>query len=208
MPIQYKQRNTKKPVVARKGLVIGYIGNGKGKTSAAMGLAARAAGAGMNVFILQFVKAARPKDGDKLESGEWPISNEIHFFEKVSGSGVGKIETAQVGAGFVGILGDKKEKDQHIREALKGLEMARGIITEGRYTVVILDEILSAVELDLLTQNDILDIIAMKPEMTHLVMTGHEKFPALFKKFDLVTEMNMIKHPYYDNVLAQKGIDY
>lgn len=209
MAEKYKQPDPNKPMIARKGLVISYIGDGKGKTSAAMGLAARAAGAGMNVFILQFVKASRPKDGDKLESGEWPLSNEIVFFENVSyNRPIGLIETDQVGVGFVGILGDKKEKDQHIREALKGLERARQIITSDKYQVVILDELLSALELDLITEQDVLEIIHLKPEMMHLVITGHNRFPKIIKECDLVTEMKMVKHPYYKNILAQRGIDY
>lgn len=196
-------------MTARKGLVVCYIGDGKGKTSAAMGLAARASGAGLNVFILQFVKAKRPENGEKLQPGEWPISNEIIFFEEAVLNGkLGKIETDQVGVGFVGILGDKKEHDQHMREALRGLEVARQIIISGKYEVVILDELISALELDLLEEQDILDLIGIKPEMLHLVITGHNKYPKIIKACDLVTEMKMVKHPYYNNVIAQRGIDY
>lgn len=191
-----------KPMIPRKGLVISYIGDGKGKTSAAMGLAARAAGAAMKVFILQFVKARRPTDGEKLQPGEWPISNEILFFEKHG------IDTDQVGLGFVGILGDQKERDQHQREALRGLELARQVILSGKYQVVILDEIISALELNLIKESDITDLISSKPEMLHLVITGHNKYPKIIKACDLVTEMKMIKHPYYNNILAQRGIDY
>jgi cob(I)alamin adenosyltransferase len=213
-----KKINKNKPVVAKKGLVICYIGDGKGKTSAAMGLVSRASGAGFNVFVLQFVKARAPKDGEKRQSGEWPLSSEIEFFNNVSekldsrfrGNDIklGKIETDQVGVGFVGILGDKKERDQHIREAVKGLELTRKLIMSKQWQVLVLDEILSAVELNLLTEQDILDIIKLKPDDLHLVLTGHNKFPAIIKACDLVTEMKMIKHPYYENVLAQRGIDY
>ncbi len=197
-----KKSDPNKPIVPRKGLVICYIGAGKGKTSAAMGLAARASGAGMSVFILQFVKARRPSDGEKLQPGEWPISNEIIFFEKAG------INTDQVGLGFVGILGDQKERAQHEREALKGLELARQIVSSGKYQVVILDEIISALELNLIKESDILDLIASKPEMLHLVITGHNKYPKIIKACDLVTEMKMVKHPYYKGILAQKGIDF
>jgi cob(I)alamin adenosyltransferase len=203
--------NKKNPnqAIAKKGLTICYIGDGKGKTSAAMGLAARASGAGLNVYILQFVKAKKPKDGDKLNSGEWPLSSEIQFYNKVSVSrGMGKIETEQVGIGFVGILGDRKQRDEHIREAVRGLEIARKVITDPAWQVIILDEVVSAVELDLLSELDILDIIALKPKSTHLVMTGHSKCKKIITACDLVTEMKMLKHPYYNGVLAQKGIDY
>ncbi len=195
--------------MARKGLTVCYIGDGKGKTSAAMGVAARAAGAGMNVFILQFVKAARPKDGERLQSGEWPVSNEINFFENVSyRGGLGTIETEQAGKGFVGILGDRKEKEEHVREALRGLELARQKILSGKYQLVVFDEIISALELQLLEEADILDLIKNKPEMMHMVLTGHTKFPKIVKACDLVTEMKMIKHPYYEGVMAQRGIDF
>lgn len=191
-----------------KGLVICYIGAGKGKTSAAMGLAVRAAGDGKNVFILQFVKAGNKTD-DKVKEGEWPISSEINFFNNISAaSEIGQIHNDQVGLGFVGILGDKKEKEVHVRAALKGLERAREIITSGKYEVVILDEIISALEVGLIEERDILDLIKLKGPLQHLAITGHNKFPAILKECDLVTEMTMVQHPYYKGILAQKGIDY
>ena len=200
-----------------KGLVICYIGAGKGKTTAAMGMAVRAAGDGKNVFILQFVKAAN-KTSEKIKEGEWPVSSEINFFNSANhpsltlplkGRGkIGKIENEQVGLGFVGILGDKKEKETHIRQALKGLERAREIITSGDYDLVILDEIISALEVGLIEERDIIDLIKLKGPLQHLVITGHNKYPKILKECDLVTEMKMIQHPYYKGILAQRGIDY
>lgn len=191
-----------------KGLVICYIGAGKGKTTAAMGMAVRASGDGKNVFILQFVKA-KAGTSDKRQDGEWPVSSEITFFDNVSyGHKIGRINNEQVGLGFVGILGDKKEKDIHIRAALKGVERAREIILSGEYQLVILDEIISALEVGLLEERDILDLIKIKPELMHLVITGHNHYPKILKQCDLVTEMKMIQHPYYKGILAQKGIDY
>jgi cob(I)alamin adenosyltransferase len=121
---------------------------------------------------------------------------------------MGRIDTAQVGAGFVGILGDQKERAEHVREALAGLDLARRALAGGGYGVVILDEILSAVDLGLLTERDILDLMASKGPMQHLVLTGHEPHPAILKACDVVTEMKMKKHSYYEGVLAQKGVDY
>lgn len=191
-----------------KGLVICYIGAGKGKTTAAMGMAVRAAGDGKNVFILQFVKAAAKSEEQKKE-GEWPVSSEINFFNNLSpGQGVGQIENEQIGLGFVGILGDKKEKEQHIRKAIQGLERAKEIIASGKYDLVILDEIITALEIGLIEERDVLDIISVKPELMHLVITGHNHFPKILERCDLVTEMKMIQHPYYKGILAQKGIDY
>ncbi|HVY68206.1 MAG TPA: cob(I)yrinic acid a,c-diamide adenosyltransferase [Patescibacteria group bacterium] len=208
------KKKTKKIAVPQKfssepkGLVICYIGAGKGKTSAAMGLAVRAAGAGQDVFILQFVKAGN-KSAGKIKDGEWPVSSEINFFNNAGyPADVGRVENEQVGLGFVGILGDKKEKDLHVRAALQGLERAREIIVSGRYGLVILDEIISAVEVGLIEERDILELIKLKPPLQHLVITGHNKFPKLLKACDLVTEMKMLKHPYYQGILAQRGIDY
>jgi cob(I)alamin adenosyltransferase len=193
----------------QKGLVICYIGDGKGKTTAAMGLAVRASGAGMNVLILQFVKARQPKPGEKLASGEWPVSSEIEFFNKTAVRGnLGKIDNRQLGAGFVGILGDRKDREVHIREALRGLELAREKIFSQEYQVVILDEIISAVEVGVLKQEDVLGLVKNKPDGVHLVLTGHKKYQKLITECNVVTEMRMVKHPYYEGILAQKGIDY
>lgn len=182
-------------------------------------MAVRASGAGMNVFILQFVKAKpRAIEGSPLqegnpldlrEEGEWPMSNEIKFFDEVSiPGGMGQIDTEICGVGFVGILGDRKEKDHHIREALRGLERAHQILVSGKYHVVIFDELLSAVELNLLTEDDVVDLIKKKPLQLHLIITGHNKYPKILKLCDTVTEMKMLKHAYYEGVLAQEGIDY
>jgi cob(I)alamin adenosyltransferase len=199
-PVEFKEED--------KGLVIAYIGAGKGKTTAAIGLAARASGAGMDVFILQFVKTGGASSNG-VKEGEWPVSSEIDFFNSVRyPSDIGKIEVEQVGLGFVGILGDRKEKENHMRQALKGVERAREIINSGEYQVLILDEIISALELGLIEERDILDLINVKPKDMRLILTGHDKYPKILKMCDLVTEMKMVKHPYYKGVLAQKGIDY
>jgi cob(I)alamin adenosyltransferase len=195
---------------SRKGLNIFYYGKGKGKTTAVMGLAARAAGAGMEVFILQFVKSKAPKKGGKLQSGEWPTSSEILFFDAAakSAKSFGKITTEQTGAGFVGILGDKKERATHVKEAKKGLALANKIIKEDKYDLIILDELVSALELELLSEKEILKLISGKPKYLHLAYTGHDKFPNIIAASDMVSEIKMIKHPYYKGILAQRGIDF
>ena len=195
---------------ARRGLNIFYYGKGKGKTTAAMGLAARAAGAGMNVFILQFVKARKPKNGARLQSGEWPISSEILFFDAAakSAKGVGKITSEQVGIGFVGILGDKKQRAEHIKQAKKGLALAKKIIKSDKFDLVVLDELVSALELNLISESDIVNLIKNKPKHLYLAYTGHDKFEKILAASDLASEINMIKHPYYKGILAQRGIDF
>ncbi len=211
MKAKSKSKKLKMPTefsLEPKGLVIAYIGAGKGKTTAAMGMAVRAAGDGKNVYILQFVKA-KAATSDKRQVGEWPVSSEINFFNQARiPSSLGSIENEQVGLGFVGILGDQKEKDTHIRQAILGLERAREIITSGKYDLVILDEIISALEVGLIEERDILDLIKLKSPLQHLVLTGHNHYPKILKACDLVTEMKMIRHPYYKGILAQQGIDY
>ncbi len=193
----------------QKGLVICNIGAGKGKTTAAIGTCIRASGAGLNVYIMQFVKAKKRDDQDRTQEGEWPLSAEIEFLNKISiPEGLGKIHNEQVGLGFVGILGDTKEKETHIIAAKEGLEKAKKILTSGEYQVVFLDEVISALEVGLITEEEIVELIKIKPEPVHLIITGHNKYEKILELCDMVTEMRMIQHPYYKGILAQRGIDY
>jgi cob(I)alamin adenosyltransferase len=171
------------------GLTIIYIGDGKGKTSAAAGLACRAAGTGFKVLYLQFVK------------GDWP-SGEREALAKLG------VEVKLMGLGFVGILGDRKPIEDHIKAAKAATTQAVESLKSGKYDLVVLDEALSAIETKLLTEEDILGIIDAKPPEVHLCMTGHKRFKKIIERADLVTEMKMIKHPYYKGITAQRGIDY
>lgn len=206
-----------KPLYApHVGLKIFYYGKGKGKTTAAMGLAARAAGAGMDVFVLQFVKAMRLKKGEQRAGGEWPLSNEIYYFENTKpdlkkipkGKRIGTITTEQIGRGFVGILGDAKARGEHVKAAHTALRRAREVIRNGKYGLVILDELISALELKLITQKEVLDLLKAKPKDLHIAYTGHDAFPRIIAASDLVSEITMVKHPYYKGILAQRGIDF
>jgi cob(I)alamin adenosyltransferase len=172
-----------------KGLIIVYIGDGKGKTSAAAGLACRAAGTGFRVLYLQFVK------------GDWP-SGEREALAKLG------VEVKLMGRGFVGILGDRKDISEHINAAQNAKAESIKDLQSKKYDLVVLDEALSAVESKLLTEDDILEIMAAKPAEVHLCLTGHKRWKKVIEKADLVTEMKMIKHPYYQGITAQRGIDY
>jgi len=180
-----------------KGLILIYIGNGKGKTTAAVGLAVRAAGAGKKVLFAQFVKAARAK-----RSGEWPESSEISALKKL-GIGV-KI----LGKGFVGILGDNKSRLEHVVSAQKGLRWLKKQIKDNRFQIIVADEIISAVELKLLTLEEVASLFKLKEHFEAIVLTGHKKYNKLIADADLVTEMKMVKHPYYKGVIAKRGIDF
>lgn len=177
-------------VNVKKGLTIIYIGDGKGKTSAAAGMAIRAAGTGFKVLYLQFVK------------GDWP-SGEREILSQLK-----NVDVKLMGRGFVGILGDRKPLAEHIQAAQAAMKESIKSLKSKKYDLVILDEAISAVESDLLTVDDMVKIIKSKPKEIHLCMTGHKRIKKLIDLADLVTEMKMIKHPYYQGILAQRGIDY
>jgi cob(I)alamin adenosyltransferase len=173
----------------KNGLTIVYIGDGKGKTTAAAGLATRAIGTGFKVLYLQFVK------------GDWP-SGERESLAKLG------VEVKLMGRGFVGILGDRKHIDEHIKAAKNAMAESIKALKSKKYDLVVLDEALSAIESKLLTEDDVMKIIKAKPAAIHLCLTGHKRFKKIIAAADLVTEMKMIKHPYYKGILAQRGIDY
>lgn len=174
-----------------KGLVIVYTGNGKGKTTAAMGLALRAAGYGKKVLVVQFVKV-------------W-FTGEKGGFEHLP-----NVEFIQAGKGFYKILGDSLPEDEHVEAAKQALELAEARIASGEYDVVVLDEIIGTVTGGLLPPEALYDLIDSKPPQLDLVLTGHKakELPGLVERADLMTEMVKIKHPYDAGILAKKTIDY
>lgn len=174
----------------KKGLTIIYIGNGKGKTTAAVGMAVRAAGTGMRVLFLQFVK------------GNWK-SGEIDILQRLP-----NVTVKILGKGFVGILGDKKPLEEHVKAALEALDQSMKALISGLYDLIILDEAISAIESKLLTVEDLVRLIKNKPKEVSLCLTGHKRIKKLIDLADLVTEMKMVKHPYYQGILAQRGIDF
>ena len=170
-----------------KGYVHVYTGPGKGKTTAALGLGLRAAGAGLKVYMIQFMKGRRYSELDSAEH----IAN----FTIVQ---YGRDE-------FV----SKENPEQiDIDLAQQGFAHAREIIKNEKYDVVILDEINVAIDYNLISIDDVLKLIEEKPEKLELVLTGRYAPPELVKIADLVTEMLEIKHPYQDGVLARRGIDH
>lgn len=173
-----------------KGLVIVYTGNGKGKTTAALGLAVRALGYGKKVLIVQFGKAK--------------FSGEIKSLSKFKPS----INIIQGGRGFVGILGDKLSFQEHKMKAYKTWEKLYQEVIFGKWDLVIVDEIIGALAGRLLTINQLLKLIKDKPDRLDLVLTGRHAPAALIKQADLVTEMTEIKHPFRKGILAKKGIDF
>jgi cob(I)alamin adenosyltransferase len=169
-----------------KGYVHVYTGDGKGKTTAALGLALRAAGAGLNVYIAQFVKGMS--------------YSELVALEKLAEH----ITVKKYGRDCF-IKGEPTRKD--ILAAREGLREAREIMLSGKYQVIILDEANIATFYNLFTVEELLDLIRSKPEDVELVITGRKADPLIIEEADLVTEMKEVKHYFMDGVLARDGIE-
>ncbi len=105
-------------------------------------------------------------------------------------------------------MGDRKEREDHVRAAQQGLRRAAEVFANGKYGLVVLDELVSALEVGILTEREILALIKAKPKGLHIAYTGHKKYPKIIEASDLVSEIKMIKHPFYKGFLAQRGIDY
>ena len=163
-----------------------YTGNGKGKTTAAFGLALRAAGAGLNVYIGQFVKGR--------------LYNEIKALKKID-----NIKVEQFGRScFV----KKYPNEVDIQMALAGLKRLNEIIGQRKYRMVILDEINIAVKLGLIPLNDLLKLIEDTPKNIELVLTGRYAHLKIIKLADLVSQVREVKHYYAKGVKARRGIEF
>jgi cob(I)alamin adenosyltransferase len=171
----------------RKGYIHVYTGNAKGKTTAALGLALRAAGAGLKVFIAQFIKKRRCSEHKALDR-----------FKDL-------ITVKQYGTGF--LKGGKPAKSA-IDAAQKGFEEVKSIISSKTYDMVVLDEINVAVHHKLLNVEDIVDLLNSRPPNTEIVLTGRYADEKIIEMADLVTEMKEIKHYYKKGVKARRGIEH
>ena len=178
-------------VQERKGLVIVHTGDGKGKTTAALGLAIRAWGDGLRILIMQFIK------------GGWKYG-ELKTL-KTLGEIDGRIEVRQCGKGFTQRCEDKTE---HCMAACEAFKEAREERLSGKWDMVILDELNYAVKFELVEEHCVLDLIKEKPEKLHLVITGRGVRPAVAEAADLVTEMHLVKHPFQKGIKAQQGIEF
>ena len=169
-----------------KGYIHVYTGEGKGKTTAALGLAIRAAGAGHKVFLAQFVKG-----------GRYSELNALKRFDDL-------ITVEQFGLGRF-INGKPTQSD--IEAARNGLKKLRNIVASGEYKVVIMDEANIAVYYNLFSTEELINLVDQKAEKTELIITGRHASPEIIKKADLVTEMKAVKHYYNEGVKARVGIE-
>ena len=173
-----------------------YTGNGKGKTTAALGAVLRALGHGWRVLVIQLFK------------GNWPVV----FGENEMGKRLApQLEVLQLGKGFVKHMGDKKPFEEHLAAAKEALRIAKERITSGVYDLIVLDEIIYAIDyagVQLVSVEEVLGLLDAKPASLHLILTGRNAPQAIIDRADLVTEMREIKHPWQQKIPAQLGIDY
>ena len=171
-----------------KGLLIVHTGKGKGKSTAAMGLAIRAIGNGMRVGIVQFVKGV-------WETGERMVLEA--FPDQVTIKAMGE-----------GFSWDTQDRQRDIRAAEGAWEMSKQMMASGDYDMVILDELNIPLRYDNLDIAAVVEALKNKPENLHVVVTGRNAKDELIDAADLVTEMTMVKHPFRAGVKAQKGIEF
>jgi cob(I)alamin adenosyltransferase len=177
--------------MSKNGLTIVYTGKGKGKTTAALGIALRASGYKKKICMIQFIK------------GSW------HYGEMESSKRLEpEFEMVAIGKGFVGIIDDKSPKEDHQKIAKEAIRISNEKIQSGKYDIVILDEVNYAVNLNLISLDDVLNLIKSKPENVDLVLTGNYAKEEVIEVADLVTEMKEIKHPFQKGIKAKEGIDF
>lgn len=191
------------------GLVHVYTGNGKGKTSMSLGIALRAAGYNLNVYMIQFLKSGDTGELFAVENylpnmkiaqfGKEALTDQqthIHEF--------GKESIKKNNNGHYKFLPDEEEAES----ARRAFEYAHKVAISGDYNIIILDEINCAVDKGFISIEEILNLIKIKSENTELILTGRDAPKELIEAADYVTEMGEVKHPYNENILAREGIDY
>ena len=171
-----------------KGLVQVYTGDGKGKTSAAFGLALRAIGRGLKVYIIQFIKGG-------FDYGELYVVDKLPNIT-LKAFGRGKFVTQQ------------PPSEEDVRLAEEALQLAEKTIKSGEYDLVILDEINVALNLKLISLEKVLELIKGKPKHVELVLTGRYAPKEVIEAADLVTEMREVKHPFKKGCQAREGIEF
>ncbi len=171
-----------------KGLLIIHTGKGKGKSTAAMGLAARAIGNGMKVGVVQFVKGA-------WETGERAVLDRFP-------------ELCTIKAMGEGFTWDTQDRQRDIAAARAAWDYAKQLIADPSYRMVILDELNIVLRYDYLPLDEVLETLRNKPANLHVVVTGRNAKEPLIELADLVTEMTQVKHPFRSGVKAQTGIEF
>ena len=173
------------------GLVVVLTGNGKGKTTAALGMALRAVGHGMKVCLIHFMKGG-------MYAGEFDGIKRL----------APDAEVYLTGKGFCRIEGNLSAYQEHRENAQGAIKLAREKMLSNNFDTLILDEINNVIELKLVDLPQLLDLIDNKPPFMHLVLTGRDAHPEVIQRAHTVTEMREIRHAYSQGIEPQKGIDY
>jgi len=205
--------STTTPEAARRGLILINTGPGKGKTTAALGTALRAAGNGMSVLILQFLKGS-------WHYGELDAAAALNTALGAAESGTGgtlspatgsasaqNFVIRQLGRGFVKAGGAETDPED-IRLVEAAWAEAAAAILSGDWDMVVLDEINYAIGYKMLSPEAVAEVLRRKPEMVHVILTGRNAHPLLVELADTVTEMREVKHAYQRGILAQRGIEF
>jgi len=192
-------------------MLLVFTGNGKGKTTAALGQALRSVGEGKRVLMVQFIKGP-------WKSGEDVLIEKIKKQKEKSQSKNQKLpdgleylcefDIIKTGKGFVGILGDTLSIEEHQKAAEGGLALARQEIESGNWDMIILDEVNNAVHLGLISKEKVLDLVNLTPNTLHLILTGRDAPEEFIGRADLVTEMRDVKHPFEKGIKAKRGLEY
>ncbi len=175
-------------------MLIVFTGNGKGKTTAAIGQAIRALGAGKRVFVIQFIKCKKSPSGEDGVLGAF--EPRLHF--------------EKAGLGFVGILGDKLPFAKHQAAAVKALAKAKEAMLSGNYDLLVLDELNVALDLKLVTLESVVEFLDAAPSTVDLLFTGRHAHSEILARADLITNYEDVWHPFRTqaNVPARRGIEY
>lgn len=172
----------------RIGLIQVYTGSGKGKTTAALGLALRAAGRGMRTYIAQFLKGTRYGELEAVKLLAPYVMLEQH--------------------GLAGWAKAGSVTSEQRAAAEAGLARAREALLSGEYDILVLDEVNVAIDLGVLSQDQVLGLIALKPPQVELVLTGRGAPQSILDRADLVTEMREVRHPFHRGIPARPGIEF
>ncbi|KND55259.1 Cob(I)alamin adenosyltransferase [Candidatus Paraburkholderia kirkii] len=190
MTQRHKEGHEKKQAAAdhEKGLLIVNTGNGKGKTTAAFGMAVRVLGHGIKLGVVQFIKGA------------------LHTSERDFLGAVAQCDFVTMGDGYTW---NTQNREADMAAARRGWNEARRMIESGEYQMVVLDELNTVLKYEYLPLNEVLEVLKARPAMLHVVVTGRHAPDALVELADLVTEMRLVKHPYREQgVKAQRGVEF
>jgi cob(I)alamin adenosyltransferase len=186
--MEHRLSGSKRRIDVKKGLLMVNTGNGKGKTTAALGLMFRAMGHGFRVCLIQFIK------------GTWK------YGELTSTKRFADLLDVQVlGKGFTWKTDDKQV---HIEAGRKAWEVAKEAIGSGKYRLVVLDELTYLMKYQMVPEEHVVDFLKNRPEGLHVMVTGRDAPQSLIDAADLVTEMLEIRHPYQQGIPAQRGIEF